>query len=227
MSILTLPRRTLLTGALSAGIALDVLPVQAAKAVAPVLPSDGRIAFNVFRHGSHIGTHTLNFTNEPDGFSVQIAVEFKVGLGFITLFRYQMEATERWRDGQFTELTSTTDHNGTRLEVHALRKGDDLVIDATKITSYTVPPGTLPLTHWNRAQMQTPLFNPETGKIGHEKVTDAGIAPVPMPGSGAPDSGRHYILTGDARIEDWYDGESWIALSAIAKDGSTVLYQRA
>jgi len=195
-------------------------------AAPPALPTDGRIAFNVFRHGSQIGTHTLTFTAEPGGFSVQIAVALRVGLGPLTLFRYQIAAMERWRDGQFTELTSTTDHNGTRHEARAHVTNGTLLIEGTGVAPYVAPPGTLPLTHWNRAQMQAPLFNPETGRMSHERATDMGPAPVPLPGSGTAATGQHYALTGDARIDDWYDGESWIGLSAVAKDGSTILYQR-
>ncbi len=191
---------------------------------APDVPAD--LAFDVSRNGSKIGTHTLHFEREAGTMRVHIAADFRVGFGFITLFRYRHRALEEWRDGHFWALDTETDSNGKHYSVEARRTGQGVAIRATHLADALAPANALPLTHWSQAAMQAPLFNPQTGEMLHETARPAGAGTVES-ASGQPISAMRYTLAGKLPMADWYDtGGLWAALDATAQDGSAITYRR-
>src|ERR1700691_77261 len=52
------------------------------------IPADRAIDFLVFRNDSEIGTHRVRSTRDGDRMTVQTEADFKIGLGFIVVFRY-------------------------------------------------------------------------------------------------------------------------------------------
>ena len=65
-------------------------------------PEDGdQIVFNVLRKGKEFGTHKISFDVESDdSFTARSDVELKAGLGPITVFKYELDATETWKNGK-------------------------------------------------------------------------------------------------------------------------------
>jgi hypothetical protein len=190
------------------------------------LPACERVAFQVKRHGSIIGTHEVVFEQAGSTLRAKIDCKLRVKFGPITLFRYHHKAIEQWQDGKFVSLETETDNDGTGLGVTARVTAAGVAISTRDGKSCLAPPNALPLTHWNVACMATPLFNPQDGTIlpvsaaceGHDTVTLANGTTVPA---------TRYALKGEAPIDDWYDGtRTWTALRAQVADGSTLDYQR-
>jgi hypothetical protein len=192
----------------------------------PGVPGNDDLYFDVFRNGSHIGSHTLRFSRNGDSLVVNIAAEFKVGFGPIVLFRYQHTGVETWQSGRFVSLETQTNDNGTHRQVLARRQADGIAIRATDLPDRVASANSLPLTHWAIEAMSAPVFNPETGKDMAEQARHLGQSTVAL-ADGAKIPATRFALTGEAQIVDYYDdSEVWAALQAQAKDGSVIEYRR-
>lgn len=107
-------RRRLLELATAAAAIPLVGPLLSVRAYAAA-PRDLR--FRVLRHGSPIGEHRVTFRSDGDRLTVQTHVEIAVKVLFFTAFRFKHDAEEVWRAGRLVSVKSTTDDNGTLLQV--------------------------------------------------------------------------------------------------------------
>jgi hypothetical protein len=205
---------------LTAGLAV---PARAAIA-APHIPGRGTLAFTVWRNGSRIGTHSVVFSPAGDTLAVRTHAHFSVGIGPLALFTYTYDVTETWAGGVLTAISARTDHNGTPASCTARRTGGQLVVDGSKSGRYTAPAGSIAGTHWNKAELDAPMIDPENGTLMRYSVAPKGQGAPP--GGGTPAS--HYALTGFATLDLWYDDSgTWAGLRALAKDKSVVEYHAA
>jgi hypothetical protein len=219
-----LDRRGLIGGSLALA-ASTTLPARAATPIAGVPPA-GRLLFHVFRNDSQIGTHQLTFHTAGSALTVNIDVEFKVGLGPLTLFRYSMRTTEHWQDGNLVSATSKANNDGKPESMTAKLQGDALAVQGSKSGHYTAPPGTILATHWNRAELKGPMINPENGELMTFTIADKGTGPIQA--AGQTIQAAQYALTGPAKINLWYSDQSiWSALKAAATDNSMIDYRLA
>ena len=223
-------RRSLVIGG---GAFLCLRPVSAfAEASAPqtlLSPPPGKaLGFAVVRKGSKIGEHLLTFDDAGDGnLTIHVAVQLKVGIGPIALFRYTHNATETWKNGQLVGLETKTNDDGNPFKVTGRRTQDaGFVVEGTKAPLYTAPANALPATHWNRKMLEVPMINTQDGRLMHPTITPMGKDAIPV-ASGAKITASHFSLTGDAVLDTWYDDTpNWAGLSFKAGDGSDVVYER-
>jgi hypothetical protein len=204
-------RRLVLAGGL-----LLALPAWAAT------PAGGRLRFAVSRAGESIGEHEMTFATTGGALIVTIeaAMRFKMGPLGVT---YAHQARETWRDGAFQGLETTSLTNGKRERVSARRAGAEVAVE-TGAGPRRVPPGAAPLSHWNSAVFDGPLFNPQNGRV--LKVSVSRSAPL-LPGAAPPPTGARWSLRGQAEIDDWYDASGvWSALRSRLPDRSIIEYRR-
>jgi Family of unknown function (DUF6134) len=210
-------RRRLLAG----GAALAAVTPATAIALPPEL------RFDVMRNGSKIGQHAITFRQDGDTILATVAVEIVVRLGPIPLFRYTHSVRETWRGGSFATLDSETNDDGKPFHVHAARTADGVVVESSAIPRAVLPPGAIPLTHWNVLCMERPLFNPQDGVRVDSRVIPHGEEMVALAG-GTMVRATHYTLAGSVNLDDWYDSERlWTALRSAGTDGSAIEYRRA
>ena len=197
-----------------------------AGAARAAVPAGNRLAFQVFRNGSAVGSHVLEFTPGADSLAISIAVDIAVGIGPIVLFRYRLRGEEHWHGGRFRQAEFTTDNNGRAAFMRARRTAEGIAVEGSGGPPYLAPAAALPATHWNPAEHDAPMVNPQDGRLFQPSVTRSGPAPMPLP-DGTTLPARRFSLTGEPRMELWYDAaESWCALSAPGKDGSAITYHR-
>ena len=215
-------RRSILYGCL----ALCLTPLRA-RAATNSVPRNGRLAFQVFRKGAHLGEHTMTFTRDGDRLNVQAEVDITVKFGPLTVLQYRHQAKERWRGAAFVGLETMTVSNGQRQHVTAEHMDDGVRIEPAAGAAYLAPSGAMPLSHWNRQALASPLFNPQDGKPLRETIVLKGEETVRLAdGRSAP--ATRYALTGEAEVDDWYDEDGiWTALRGRVKDGSFLDYRRA
>jgi hypothetical protein len=96
-------------------------PLTAARAHAAT-PRDLR--FRALWHGSSIGEHRVAFRADGDRLVVDTHVDISVRVLFVSLFRLRHEAQEVWQSGRLVSLTSTTERDGTRLQVSGTAAAD-------------------------------------------------------------------------------------------------------
>jgi hypothetical protein len=192
----------------------------------PALAASERLAFNIIRHDSVIGTHVLEFTPQGDGADIRIAVDIHVGLGFITLFRYELRALQQWRGGATTHAEATTNDDGTNTWMRADRDARGLWITASQMERYLAPVDAQLATHWSMLELRGPWINPQDGRLLKPTVTPRGTERVNL-ADGTPVTADRYTMSGDARLDLWYDeARRWAALSFSARDGSAIRYER-
>lgn len=178
------------------------------------------------RKGDRIGTHTLNFLRNGDDLSVDIAVKMAVYLGPIRMFHYDHRNTERWKNGSFDSLDAKTDYNGEPAWCTIRRDSDHFVVEGSKAARYTAPANTLAATHWNKAELNGPMVNPENGLFLKPAISDLGTSAVPL-ASGASEPAHHYSWRGKDDLDLWYDAQSdWTALKAVTKSGEVLTYEK-
>jgi len=207
---------------------LGVAALAAAPAwAAPAPPAGGRIAFDVYRKGRKIGEHILTFRGGPGALTMEARVQMAVAVGPVTVFRYRHQQTETWTGGRFATLETSTVQNGDRIKVTAERGDAGVRLEGGKPAGQRVlTAAALPLTHWNRASLNGPLFNPQDGKMMRLSIASQGAAPVTL-ADGRQITANRIALSGETSIEDWYDSAgAWTGLRAKASDGSIIEYRR-
>ena len=210
-------RRGLITGGTALLLAAgDALPV----------PPSNRLLFQVVRGGSVIGTHRLDFVRSAGGLQVSVNVVMHVSFGPIPLFHYRHHALESWDGDQCVSVVSQTDHNGEQLTVSAKRDATGWSVDGSK-GHLRAPPDALPATHWNKKMLRGPMINTETGSVMRPHIADLGRDQVTAYMT-APITAEHYVMSGDAQMETWYDAApSWAGARFKGGDGSDIRYERA
>ena len=105
-------RRTL---RLIAGVTLSpllALPFRARAAAAPA-----NLSFRALRNGLPIGVHTVGFRHNGERLVVTTRIDISVKVLLFTAFYLKHEAEEVWQAGRLVAVRSTTDDNGTRMQV--------------------------------------------------------------------------------------------------------------
>lgn len=209
-------------------VATALLTACAAPALAAVPPS-GRIAFDALRKGHRIGQHVLSFSQADGLTTVRTEVEFAVGIGPITFYRYALHSTERWRDNQFQGLESHTEATDGHYRVTSERTREGVVVEGGKGGKggrQNLGPAAAPLSHWNMEATRPPLFNPQDGKS--LRLTPSRSRVEFNAGRLGQVAATRVTLSGEMQVVDYYDAQGlWIGLDAKAKDGSLVQYRRA
>lgn len=212
-----LHRREILLGGLAA---VSV----GAPAMATAYPKT--LAFAAYRNGAHIGEQRMTFETTDGTLAVRTQADFTVKIGPVVLFRYRHEALERWREDRFESLETHTDSGGKRESVVATRTPSSVVIATQSPKPMAAPASALPFTHWNMAIARAPLFNPQTGALLRQTARQLGPSIVTL-ADGRRLQAQHISFSGDAAIDDWYDGEgTWTALRGRLIDGSMLEYRR-
>lgn len=181
-------------------------------------PEDGdTISFKVLRKGKDFGTHTVTFDVSSDTeFTATSSVELKAGLGPITLFKYELDTTETWKDGKLVGLSGKTNDDGDDEYVQASADGDTLTIDGSAYSG-TAPLGIIPSSHWNIGEVfSNQILSTESGELLDVSVEKIGRDTVSVGGEKV--DATHYRLVSDLTVDLWYDEQSrWVKLGFEAR----------
>lgn len=231
---------SVLTGSVLAGSMLaGLLPSEAARAfpavpgIAADMPFSGLYDFAaLYGRDSPLGSHRVTVTPQADGsIAVDVQIEFKVKLAFVTAFHYHHVDHELWCDGRLLSMDSTTDDDGAHDWVHGHATPDGFLVESSR-GSVLAPADILTTTYWNPALLQAPrLLDSVRGVVMDVAVDKVAEETVP-----AADGGRiaatHYLLhllsnapLRTNKVDLWYDGSShWVKLAFDAR-GHHVDYQ--
>ena len=188
-------------------------------------PTSRRLVFAVFRNGARIGEHRMTIVGQADGVTASSDVSLVVKVGPVPVYRYTHRAVEQWRAGRFASLETSTNGGGKIQRVSARRTAAGVMIETGK-GQVTAPAGAAPLTHWNVAVLDGPLFNPQDGKMLAITARRSGREAVKLADGRSIESTR-WSLRGDTQIDNWYDeADTWAALRGKLPDGSMMEYRR-
>ena len=127
------------------------------------------IKFAIVRNGEQIGTHTMEINRAGPETSVKILTDLNVKVLFITAYRLQHKATERWVGGRLVALSSNTDNNGTlhTVSVSETSSGVEVRADGKAAKAErNLMPGSL----WNQELLSRSVMLGRTGWINPAAV---------------------------------------------------------
>jgi len=180
--------------------------------------------FAIMRNGEQIGTHAIEISRAGPETNVRITTDLIVKVLFITAYRLQHSATERWVNGQFVAFDSTTDNNGVRHKVSATRGALGLEVQADGKTS-RVDQNVLPASLWNPELMRRKTaLDTQDGQIDPISVTDNGTEDLSF--GARPLKTHHYEIKGRYSQDIWYDERGrLVQVKLIGGDGSVIAYK--
>jgi uncharacterized protein DUF6134 len=179
--------------------------------------------FVIMRNGEQIGTHAIEINRAGAETNVRITTDLTVKVLFVTAYRLQHSATERWVNGQLVAFNSMTDNNGVRHKVSASRSAAGLEVEADGKTS-RVDQSVFPASLWNAELMRRKAaMDPQDGQVDPISVTDDGTEDLNL-GAGALKA-HHYEIKGRYTQDVWYDERGrLVQVKLIGSDGSVISY---
>ncbi len=206
-----------------------IIPVLAGQAKAsesltPAYPDSGVLQFSLLRNGSPLGNYDLRFETRDGSLHVVTRVDVDYRLAFITLYRFEQNRNELWRDGNLVSLETQTNDDGDRFALTAWATPDGLQVNGREFDGLA-PTDIMPTGFWDiRTVERTQLLNSEDGVLLEIAVTRIGVETVSA--LGQPVRASHYRIDGDTEKDVWYDESGiWVALRMTASDGSTIEYR--
>lgn len=175
------------------------------------------IRFNVLRKGNEFGSHTVTFEAGPNNALIaKTKVDLKAGLGPITVFRYDLAASETWRGGELVAVSGQGNDDGKKNSMKATRDGDALEIQGSEFTG-EVPADIIPASHWNYAQTKaSELLSTENGEIYKVTVTPKGRETIQAGGKSI--EANRYFMDSNIDVDVWYDDQGrWVKLAFEAR----------
>jgi hypothetical protein len=170
---------------------------------------DGTYSFKVLREGDQIGTHVITARHEGGDLVLDIAVDIKVKIAFITAYRYEQTRREIWRDGRLVAFESETNDDGKKAKTSGKLEGDMLAVTGPDGTQ-KLRPDIISNSWWNPdLAKQSELLNTFDSKVLKVTIEDAGEETVET--AAGPVKAHRYVLTGEAEREVWYDAQGrWV-----------------
>jgi hypothetical protein len=195
------------------------------------MPRDGeRIAFDVYRQGdTRFGVHEVEFSHDGEDIIAEVNIRLRAGLGPVTVFRYEHNSTERWREGQLLGLSGRTLKDGETFDVQAQYSGGAINVDGLdpelNPVDLEVEPSILSSSHWHGYPVEMErMLNTEHGTVMETEITYMGQ--VEIEGDGGMITVDHYRLSSDLVVDLYYDlNGRWAGCEFDAR-GQSVRYVR-
>lgn len=198
---------------------LALAAIAALTASAPVFANEAApedIIFEVLRNGSRFGEHSVRFEQDGDALRARTEIDLRVNIGPFTVFRYEHEADEIWRDGELVAISAETLKDGERSRFDYDRSEPDLE---------PILAAFLPSTHWRSYDTATQtILNTETGEPLDVSVVELGWETIET--ADGPVEARRLRMVSDLTVDLWYDAEgNWVGCEFEAR-GQTIRYLR-
>lgn len=192
--------------------------------IAAANPIDKLVGFWVLRDDDKIGSHQLSFRQVGDETHVEIDINLEIGIGFLTLFRYEHSNREVWRDGRLVELETKTDDDGEAYWVKAKATDKGLLVNGSS-GSFLAPADIIPTSYWNMSTVaQSSLLDTQKGRLVEVAVAPAGQESVAVEGKIVP--ARRFQMSGDLELTLWYGPNDELMRIAFETRGSDIDYKR-
>jgi hypothetical protein len=190
------------------------------------LPSG--LAFDVYRKGSRIGTHSVRFAAAGGGERVTSRVELAVKMAFVTVYRYEQAGEDEWRDGVLVRTRIRTNDDGKGFLVEAEAEGGALAVSGAA-GRYEAKLGTMTdLNFWNEAiTRQARLIDSQSGELVQIAVRPEPTETISVLGRAV--QARRFAMTGTKGRSGtvWYDPDGRLVKAVVVTRGETLAYELA
>ena len=173
------------------------------------------LAFGIWREGSRIGSHRVDFETSGTRLISRVEVDIVVKVAFVTAFRFRQRAVDHWQDGVLIRSEVDTDDDGDRTRLLVESAGDGLVVDGPA-GERRVPFGLMTdACFWNPAILRLPqLIDAGTGELDDIRTMSLGRERLVV--LGREIDVDHFRVTASEGTDGdiWYDrGGRWVQAS--------------
>jgi hypothetical protein len=193
-------------------------------AIAADLPAH-RWHFTVLLDGKRIGEHDFAVTSHGDESDIDTEAHFKVKAAFLSLYQYDHQDQEVWRDGCLTRISSHTRDNGKSFAVQGELHGDAFDVHGSRGAA-TLPACVQTFAYWNQRYLTEPrLLNSQTGEFQSVTLTRDGTQGIRVRGQMIP-AQRYSLHARKLDIAVWYSvSGDWVALESRLASGRILRYE--
>ena len=194
----------------------------------PALAIPPDVAFKVFRKGTHIGMHTIQFASSGEGLAVTSRLELTVKVAFITAYSYEQTGRDEWKDDVLVRTRIETHDDGKDTIVVAEVRDGQLAVEGPT-GNYTTPLGAMTdLSFWNEAITRgQPVIDSQTAELikiavepgTHERIELRGQMVEARRFAMAATKGRSGTV--------WYDDAGNLVKAIVLTRGETLDYELA
>jgi Domain of unknown function (DUF6134) len=180
--------------------------------------------FAITRNGEQIGVHLIEVNRSGQEISVTVVTDLTVKVLFVTAYRLQLTASERWVNGRLVALSSRSDNNGTRHFVSVAAKGFSLEVKVDgKVT--LIDPNIMSASFWNPELLGRPIIlDAQDGQIMPVSVRDGGEEDLTI--NGRIVKAHRYTINSRYSQDVWYDDQArLVQAKLVASDGSVIMYR--
>jgi hypothetical protein len=199
-------------------------PSKGAQPPASAQPATETLQYAIMRKGEQIGSHKVELRRAGKEVSVNVETSVEVKVLFVTAYRFQYTATERWVNGRLIALDSATDDNGTQHKLTVALKGAALQVEADGQAA-EVDKNIMPASLWNPELVrQSVTLDTQNGQVTPISVVDDGAEQVTVENGPAP--AHRYTIKGKFSQDVWYDARGrLVQVQLVVRDGSVITYK--
>ena len=181
--------------------------------------------FDVYLDDKKVGNHSFKVSETGDVKQVQSEASFKVKFLFITAYRYEHSAAERWTGYCLVEFDGNTNANGERIEVSGEQISGGFIVERGD-NPIELPECVMTFAYWNAEFLdQRRLLNPQTGEYVEVLVEKVGDEMLEVRGLEVAAT-RFKLTANDVDLTLWYSpDDEWLALESVAEGGRIIRYE--
>jgi hypothetical protein len=187
------------------------------RAVSPTGTYEYAISHDVL---GRIGTQVASFARRGDDLVVTIRIDLAIRIAGMTLYTFESEGTEVWRDGRLIAASAVTNDNGREKRVTARADGERLIVEGPRGRAEAAQPaGTV--NFWNHEALAARvLIEPTSGRV--YRIAIAPRDREPIKAMERTVTARKYAVSGDVAGALWYDDQgTWVRMD-FERHGSTL-----
>jgi hypothetical protein len=196
-------------------------------AVAAATGSQQEFRFRVLLDGDDIGTHNFRISRDSERETVEIDARFMVKFIGITVYSYDHENRELWRNGCLERIESSTIDGGDKFKVDGRDEGGRFSISTQDGESELTSDCVMTFAYWKQDYLRQPrLLNAQNGELLDVDVESGGVEQLRLDAREV--AAERYRLRNaerDIDITVWYEQQSgkWLALESRV-DGRVISY---
>lgn len=187
---------------------------------AAVAAQAGEQAFRVFRRGSDIGRHIVQFHHDGDDLRVTTIVDVKIKVAFVTAFAFYQRADDLWQRGLLTRSTVETNDDGDKSSLQLAIADSGEVLVQGPSGRVELPVGIMTdLCFWNDEVIdERRLLDTGSGKVDSIRTAFVGDERVIVAGENIA-TRRYHAQSSNGRHGDiWYDPDGrWVKASFVTR----------
>lgn len=181
--------------------------------------------FDVYLNDKKVGKHSFKVSETAGVKQVQSQANFNYKILFISAYRYEHSAAERWTDNCLTAVDASTNANGDRIQISGQQTGGGFVVENGDNPTQ-LPQCVMTFAYWNPDFLgESQLLNPQTGEFVDVHVEEVGDEMLEVRGQ-AVAATRFKLTAYEVDLTLWYSpDDEWLALESVAESGHIIRYE--